>query len=146
MEQVQVMPPLAGEFSRLTFDHNLQRSTLHGTSGGFCPARGPPPLRSWSPFFCNFCSFEFNRDIDTVMGHASVHIDCHLISCTRVGAPEALQECVEITATLQHTTARTTRRTTHTYIPTSATDTPTEQHTTKTKHGVVRGTVSRMPD
>ena len=66
-----------------------------------------------------------------------------------MAAPEALQECVELwrrCSAPQHAQHAGP----HTYIPTSATGTPTEQHTTKTKHapaaafeeggdGVVRG-------
>ena len=74
-----------------------------------------------------------------------------------MAAPEALQECVEIMATLQHTTARITRSTTdvHTNINNRHTNTATHRKNktcTSRQHGgwtaaaLCVAPVSKMPD
>ena len=84
-------------------DTGNQRSTLRGTLGGFCPASGPPtPQKLWSIFSAFFAALKL-AVIDTVMEHANVHTDCHLISCYAslyVSIVKPLQDCVEFMATL----------------------------------------------
>ena len=79
---------------------------------------------------------------------------CHAFA--RVVATEALQECVVIMATLQHTTARTTRRITHMHtnidsLHTNLSNAPQKQSRTsrsmeESGDGVVRGARVQVPD
>ena len=116
---------------------------------GVSPGRGPPtPQKSESIFSTFFAALNL-AVIDTVMGHVNAHIDCHLMSCdaslyVSSGEPilaSALQECVEIMATLQHTTARRTHSTTHAHTnindrhTNTATDTQNKACTSRSMEG-----------
>ena len=125
---------------------DLQRSTLRGTLRCFSPEDARQPLRSWSLFFFSiFCSFEFSRDRQCYGTRKCPH---------RLSSDELLRVAVPSQSRVSLHAWRLPRRFKnaselcrrcstpphaqhagpHTYIPALATGTPTEQHTTKTKH------------
>ena len=122
-------------------DHN-QRNTLRCRLGCFCPFWGPPTPQKLVHFFVFFAALNL-AVICNVMGHVNVLTDCHLRSCytllcpsqSRVSLrtwrlPRRFKNASELwrrCSTPQHAQHAGP----HTYIPTLATGTPTEQHTTK---------------
>ena len=51
------------------------------TKGFFCPYRGPPPPQKLESLFRYFFAALIFAVIGNVVGHVSVHTECHLISC-----------------------------------------------------------------
>ena len=99
-------------------------------------------------FFSAFCAALNLAVIDTVMGHENAHTDCHFDKLLRVAVPSQLRVSLHVrrpprrfkNATLQHTTARTRRRTTH--IHTNITN----RHTNAARHSKNKTCASRSTE
>ena len=128
-----------------TVSSNIQRNTLRCRLGCFCPYRGPPtPQKLESFFFFSvfFCSFEFSRDRQC---HGTRKCPRRLSSdkLLRVAVPSQLRVSLHSWRLLRRfknaselwrrcsTPQHAQRARPRTYIPTSTTGTPTEQHITK---------------